>query len=73
MEVRRTPRELVVTLAREGAAAPGRRGFGHRLLHALADGVDRSTRPNGAQIVLTFRLGAPRRARGRPTRPRAQR
>ena len=58
-EVRRTPYALVVRLAREGAAAPGRRGLGHRLLHALADGVDRSSRPNGAEIVLTFRLAPP--------------
>ena len=60
VEVRRTPYELVVRLAREGAAAASsRRGLGHRLLHALADSVDRSTRANGAEIVLGFRLAPP--------------
>ncbi len=59
VEVRRTPYELVVRVAREGPAASSRRGLGHRLLHVLADGVDRSTRPNGAEIVLTFRLAPP--------------
>jgi hypothetical protein len=56
VEVRRTPYELVVRLAREGPATTGRRGLGYRLLHALADNVDRSTRPNGAEIVLGFRV-----------------
>lgn len=59
VDVRRTPYELVVRLVREGPAASGRRGLGDRLLQALADTVDRSARPNGAEIVLGFRLVAP--------------